>query len=116
MITINTNRNIFYSIVSEKITEEDFEKLKPALEKLINENQKVRWYYQMEDFDGWEVKTFFEATQFSLSHRNDFERIAMVGEKKWQEWMTEIMKPFTSAEVKYFSAEERDDARKWIEE
>lgn len=82
MITINTNRNIFYTIVSEKITEEDFEKLKPALEKLINENQKVRWYYQMEDFDGWEVKTFFEDTQFSLSHRNDFERIAMVGEKK----------------------------------
>ena len=82
MITIHTNRNIFNTIVSEKIREEDFEKLKPALEKLINENQKVRWYYQMEDFDGWEVKTFFEDTQFSLSHRNDFERIAMVGEKK----------------------------------
>ena len=46
----------------------------------------------------------------------DFEKIAMVGEKKWQEWMTEIMKPFTSAEIKYFSTEERDDARKWIEE
>lgn len=30
--------------------------------------------------------------------------------------MTEIMKPFTSADVKYFSTEERDEAKKWIEE
>ena len=30
--------------------------------------------------------------------------------------MTKAMKPFTSAEVKYFSTEERDDARKWVEE
>lgn len=116
MITINSQRNIFYTIVREKVTEEDFNKLKPALEKVIAENEKVRWYYEMENFDGWEVKTFFEDTQFSLSHRNDFERIAMTGEKKWQEWMTDFMKPFTSADIRYFSKDERDNARKWIEE
>ena len=85
MITINSNCNIFYTVVRKKITEQDFEELKPALEKLFGEYPQVRWYYEMEDFDGWEVKTFFEDTQFSLSHRNDFEKIAMVGEKKWQE-------------------------------
>ena len=116
MITITTNGNIFYNIVSEKVTHEDFEELKPALERLIGEYPKVRWYYEMQDFEGWEVKTFFEDSTFSLSHRDDFEKIAMVGEKKWQEWMTKMMKPFTSAEIRYFRTEERNDARKWIED
>lgn len=116
MITINTNGNILFTIVSEKVTEEDFNELKPALERLIGKYPKVKWYYEMQNFDGWEFKTFLEDTQFSLSHRNDFEKIAMIGEKKWQELVTDIMKPFTSAEIKYFSTEERDDARKWIED
>lgn len=116
MITITLTNNILFTIVREKVTEEDFNELKPALEKLISEYSKVCWYYEMENFDGWEMKTFLEDIKFSLSHRNDFKKIAMVGEKKWQEWMTDFMKPFTSAKIKYFRTEERIDARKWIEE
>ena len=47
-----------------------------------------------------------------LKHADDYEKIAMVGEKKWQEWITRFMKPFTNAEVRYFDLKEK--AKAWI--
>ncbi|MEP0460430.1 MAG: STAS/SEC14 domain-containing protein [Flavobacteriaceae bacterium] len=38
----------------------------------------------------------------------------MVGDKKWQEWITQFMKPFTNAEVRYFDSEQKEKAKKWI--
>ncbi|MGN6801685.1 MAG: STAS/SEC14 domain-containing protein [Ginsengibacter sp.] len=116
MITIETNKNILFTKVENKITEADFEKLKVAFEKMFGKFGKVRWYYEMENFVGWEIKTFFEDSAWSLSHRNDIEKIAMLGEKKWQEIMTELMKPFTSAEIRYFPHVQKSEAEKWIEE
>ena len=40
----------------------------------------------------------------------------MVGEKKWQEWMTDLMKPFTKAEIKFFELVERNTALEWIKQ
>ncbi len=114
MVSIATNENIIYTIVKHNVTQEDFNELQPRLQNLIEEYRKVCWYYEMEDFDGWEVTPFFEDMEFSILHRNDFVKIAMVGEKKWQEWMTRIMKPFTSAEIKYFGRECREEAKRWI--
>ena len=116
MITIETDKNTLFTKVENKITEADFEKLKVTFEKLLGKFGKVRWYYEMKNLHGWEVKTFFKDSAWSLSHRNDIEKIAMLGEKKWQEWMTELMKPFTSAEVRYFMVTEKNEAGKWIEE
>lgn len=68
----------------------------------------------MEDFKGWELKAFWEDAKFDMQHANDFEKIAMVGEKKWQQWLTEVMKPFTKAEIKFFESADSSEALQWI--
>ena len=40
--------------------------------------------------------------KFDVKHFGDIERLAMVGEKKWEQWMATFCKPFTTATVKYF--------------
>jgi stage II sporulation SpoAA-like protein len=114
MISISTDGNILYTIVSEKITREDFPGLESTLDTLFTSFSKLRWYYEMQHFDGWEFKTFFHASRYTLKHNDRFEKIAMVGKKKWQEWLTDLMKPFTSAAVRYFDLEDKEKARKWI--
>jgi hypothetical protein len=42
------------------------------------------------------------------------ERVAMVGDKKWQEWMAAFCKPFTTGKVRYFDHEKLDEARTWV--
>jgi len=116
MITISSHGNILYTIVSEEITKDDFSEIEKNLDRLFNNFPKACWYYEMQNFDGWEFKTFFHASKYSLDHNNHFEKIAMVGEKKWQEWMTDLMKPFTSARVHFFESDDKEEAKKWIEE
>ncbi|MCK4846227.1 MAG: STAS/SEC14 domain-containing protein, partial [Deltaproteobacteria bacterium] len=51
-----------------------------------------------------------------VKHHGDLERMALVGEKKWEKWMASFTKPFTKAEVRYFDASEVDQAWEWLRE
>lgn len=97
-----------------KLTKADYNKLMPLLNKVVSQHEKIPWYFEMGNFVGWELKAFWEDVKFDVRHANDFDKVAMVGDKKWEEWMTEGMKPFTSAEVKYFDTSPREEAIKWI--
>ena len=40
----------------------------------------------------------------------------MVGDGKWEQWMTTFCKPFTKAKVMYFDKSHIDAAWKWLQE
>jgi hypothetical protein len=52
--------------------------------------------------------------QVDTKHFNQIERVAMVGDKKWQKWMVAFCKPFTTGKVRYFDHEKLDEARVWV--
>lgn len=109
-----TDDRVIATKATKKLTENDYNQLLPLLKDKLTQYQKIRWYFEMEDFDGWELKAFWEDVKFDAKHRNDFDKVAMVGEKKWEKLMTDLMRPFTSAEVKYFDISEKDVAMHWI--
>jgi hypothetical protein len=49
----------------------------------------------MRDFQGWDARALWEDIKWDAKHFNQIERVAMVGDKKWQEWMAAFCKPFT---------------------
>jgi hypothetical protein len=75
---------------------------------------KVRLFIQLEDFHGWDLHAAWDDFKFSLKHYSDFDRIAMVGERKWEEWIASFCKPLTKAKVKYFDRSEVYAAWKWL--
>lgn len=109
-----TSGNIIATKATEKLTEADYNKLLPILKNMLKQHRKFRWYFEMENFDGWELKAFWEDVKFDTEHASDFEKVAMVGENHWQEWMTDLMKPLTSAKVRYFDLSQKEEAVQWI--
>jgi hypothetical protein len=99
---------------SDKLTKEDYEQFLPAVERLIKEQGKIRLLFAMRDFHGWEAGALWEDIKFDFKHYADIERLAMVGEKKWEEWMAKFCRPFTSAEIRYFDQSRVEEARHWI--
>lgn len=95
---------------------EDYDRLIPFLEEKIKKHGKIKWYFEMEDFRGFEVQVLWEDVKFDVKHRNSFEKVAMVGDKMWHKLMTDMMKPFTDAEIKYFDLKDQDKAHHWIKE
>jgi len=55
-----------------------------------------------------------EDIKFDMKHFADIERLAMVGDKKWQQGMAAFCKPFTKATIRYLDHAEADEARKWL--
>lgn len=101
---------------SDKLSKEDYAQFVPEVERLIKEEGKIRLLFEMQDFHGWEVGALWEDIKFDLKHFADIERLAIVGEKKWEEWMATFCKPFTRAEIRYFDQSQTDEARNWLAE
>jgi len=110
-----TQGNIIYTKSTGTLTKNDYDKLLPVLNTLLEKHVKIRWYFEMENFTGWEPAALWEDLQFDIKHANDFEKIAMVGEREWQSMITQIMKPFSSAEIKYYDRQNQREAIRWIE-
>jgi hypothetical protein len=56
----------------------------------------------------------WEDIKFDAKHFRDFERIAIVGERKWEPGMALFCKPFTTASVRYYDESEIGEAREWL--
>jgi len=102
--------------VSGKLTAADYERFVPEFERLVRQHGKLRVLFDMTSLHGWEAGALWEDTKFAIKHFADMERLAMVGEKKWQEVMAAFCKPFTKATVKYFDYTDAAEARKWLDE
>ena len=102
--------------VSGKLVKADYEQFVPEFERLVRQHGKLRVLFDMTDFHGWDASAAWEDTKFGIKHFADIERLAMVGEKKWQHGMAIFCKPFTTAIVRYFEHADAAEARKWLGE
>ncbi len=100
--------------LSGRLSRQDYEEFIPRMERLINEHGKLDLLVLMHDFHGWDFGGLWEDTRFAFKHYGQIERIALVGETKWQKGMSFFCKPFTKAEIHYFDFGETDRAREWL--
>lgn len=111
-----TDGKILSVKISDKLTKEDYERFVPEVESLIQKQGKIRILLQMHDFHGWTLGALWEDLKFDLKHFAHIERLAMVGDRKWEAGMAAFCKPFTTAKVRYFDVAQSQQARQWIEE
>jgi|SRR5579875_1588291 hypothetical protein len=102
--------------LSGKLTKEDYQRFVPEVERLIQREGKLRMLVRMHDFHGWTIGALWEDIKFDLKHFADIERLALVGERKWEAGMAAFCKPFTRATVRYFEESQYDEAQRWITE
>lgn len=99
---------------SGKLDEQDLNALLPSVEERIRQHGKIRFLWEMSDFGGWTPLSFFRDRLFELKHAADYTRIALVGEKKWEEGLAAFMKVFTPGRLRYFDRSEREQAVAWV--
>jgi hypothetical protein len=100
--------------ISGTLTVEDYEHFVPEMDQRIKDLGKIRLMVLFENFHGWTAGAMWEDTKFGLKHYSDIERLAIVGDKKWEKGMAYFCKPFTKAEVQYFDVSKIEEAKKWL--
>ncbi|MDK2971613.1 MAG: hypothetical protein PWP23_1368 [Candidatus Sumerlaeota bacterium] len=116
MITYNEipGTNIAEIMVGGKVTKENFDALVPKLEKLIQEHGSVRLLEEIRDFGGFDLSILWDDMKFAFGHMKDFERVAVVTDKRWIKNWAKLSAVFIKAEVELFELNRIEDARAWL--
>jgi len=102
--------------VSGKLAALDYKQFVPEFERLVRQHGRLRVLFDMADFHGWDAGALWEDIKFDMKHFADIERLAMVGDKKWEQGMATFCKPFTKATIRYFDHADVAKARTWLNE
>lgn len=114
-ITEHADGKIIEVQLNGKLTKEAYDAFVPVTEAKIKEFGKVRMLVVMHDFHGWDAGALWADLKFDVKHHSHIERLAIVGESKWEKGMSAFCKPFTSANIEYFDIAKLEEARKWIQ-
>lgn len=106
--------NVLCVEVSGKLTQQDYDDLIPSWEAVIARHGKMRLLFVMRDFSGWEPRAAWDDFRFDREYGAKVERVAMVGDKNWQEWICKLGGLFTRTEVRYFDLTDLAAAEQWI--
>ncbi len=102
--------------ISGELTKADYPAFVIEFERLVQQHGKLRVLFDMTELHGWDSGAAWEDIKFDVKHFSDIERLAMVGDKKWQQGLAAFFKPFTKAQTRYFNHNDRDRASAWLRE
>ncbi len=106
----------FFVKVSGRLTDDDYKELTPRLDRAIAEHGRLRMFIDMEEFRGIDLQAVWDDFAFGIKHWNDFERVAIIGDKRWQELLVKTFDPIIKGDFRYFDVVDRGRARAWIED
>lgn len=101
--------------VSGNLTVDDYKRFVPEFDLCVERKGEIRLLFDVSRLHGWEAGAAWEDLKLGFKHFAHIERLAMVGEKKWQQVMSWLCRPFTTAEVRYFDHGDAVAARKWLD-
>jgi hypothetical protein len=98
----------------EKLTHEDYKVFVPMIDKALKgaKGLEVDLLVDMRGFKGWEMLAAWDDKKFGLKHRNDFSKMAIFGNKKWEPRSTKMMDHMMGGESKCFKR--RKKALVWL--
>jgi hypothetical protein len=111
------NKHFFLSLrVSGKLTHEDYGTITPMIESALEgiKEAKIKVFLDASELEGWEMRAAWDDFKLGVKHGKKFEKIAILGNKRWQELATKISSWFISGESKYF--EYIKEALNWLED
>jgi len=99
-----------------RLTHADYETITPIIDSALDgvQEPKVKVLVDGTEMEGWEPRAAWDDFKLGLRHGSEFEKVAIYGNKHWQEITAKIGSWFVSGEVRYF--ESCNDALDWLQE
>lgn len=107
--------NVIGVRVTDKVVAYDYHRFRPVIDERVRAYGKVRVLIHMDRFHGFgDLGSVWEDVKLDAAHYTDVERLAFVGEKRWQDWMARATDLLAPVDVRYFDELRLDDAWAWV--
>ncbi len=101
-------------VVDGPISRADFDDVSARLTALIAHCGRVRILEDIRRIGMIDPSVIPADVSFSFRHMKDFSHCAIVGERKWIEWLARAIDPLVSCEIRYFDRTHIEEARRWL--
>jgi len=97
-----------------KLTHEDYAIITPMLESAIAgiNHPEINVLIDATKFEGWELRALWNDFKLGLKHGQEFQKVAIVGNKKWMSYAVKMGSWFIAGDAKHF--EDLTDAIVWL--
>ncbi len=113
---VNVANGIITLKVSGKLTHPELTAIQKRAEEILNEHGKMNTLIVLDAFEGWEKEGDWGDLSFLLKNDKFMERMAIVGDKKWEDLALVFAgKGFRDCVVEYFPTQEAAEAQAWLE-
>lgn len=96
------------------VTAEDYHVLQPAVEAAVQQHGSVRLVLDLTEFHWEKVEAWGADLRFGGTFRHAIERMAIVGDRTWERWLTRMAEPFYAQQAQFFT--DQDAAWAWAEQ
>jgi len=102
--------------ISGTVTKEDYAVMVPEVEALIDREDDINMLIDLSEFHWEQISAWGADMKFGSTYRKKINKMAIVGDKKWQKWLTALVDPFYAREAEFFHTDEADAAWAWLNE
>ncbi|MFV8462968.1 STAS/SEC14 domain-containing protein [Vibrio campbellii] len=97
-----------------KLTHDDYQAMIPILKTTIKEidSSALKMMVDITTLTGWELRAAWDDFKLGLELNSKIDKIAICGDKSWQELASKVGSWFVSGEIKSFEA--HDSAIEWL--
>ncbi len=106
--------NVIGFKVSGTITKDDYATLVPDVEALVDQVGDINVLLDLTDFKWEKVNAWGSDMKFGSTYRKKIDKMAIVGDKTWQKWLTHLVDPFYAREAQFFSPQDSESAWTWL--
>ena len=103
--------NVLGFSVSGDVTNEDYDVLTPAVAAAVEEHGTVNLLLDLTGFHWEKISAWGADLHFGHEYHHKITRLAIVGNKKWEQHLAHLASPWYAKEAKFFEGE--DDAWRW---
>jgi len=102
---------IGYTVIGE-VGQADYQTLVPAVQAAIDKSGSINLLFDLSQFKWEKVDAWKSDLDFGETYKNKIEKMALVGNAKWEKHLTKLAQPFYAQQTKYFESD--NDAWDWL--
>lgn len=116
LLSIKKNNAVGVKL-SGKVGYRDIDPVLREIEKKLENESQLGIYVELDHFEGFSQAGILKEVEGLATHLSCFTRTAMVGEDRWYNRGSDLIKRlFPNIELEHFSQIQRDEALLWVSE
>ena len=114
MIEVREADGVAHLTIEGRLTAEDMERALPRVDALLQERDSMPFYIDLRDLSDVDPQAVWQDVAFDAVHKDRYGRTAVVGDRRWQQWATELSDRLLGAPMRFFEPAEEGQAWHWV--